>query len=218
MKAVTHESKPENLSKVIGRRLRAARHAAAIPANVASRSLGYQNATQISLAEKGERIPPLPTLIQYAKLYAVPLDFLCGLIDDPIADSRETNQGIITHVLADAIRGQFERLVKSLAEQASITIAGYNEDRRDLQVICNAAHQTGSALEQVRKLNGEFDEDWRGTAKLVKHIQTLAEHALKASSRLEHERRMRSIVVNDLSLTELEGNTRRKLVELNLAD
>lgn len=168
--------KPElarSLAQTIGKRLRIARSCAGMQANIAAQRLGYTNATQISLAENGARIPPLHILVEYAKLYVVPLDFLCGLIDDPIADATETNQGAIANAISDAIRAQFECLVRSISEQASVTIAGYNQDRRDLQATCNIAQQAKAALERVRELNPEFDEDWRGTARLVKHLEGL---------------------------------------------
>lgn len=180
-------------------------------AKIAAERLGYSNATQISLAESGERIPPLQTLVEYAKLYVVPLDFLCGLIDDPIADATETNQGIIANAVADAINEQFGALVRSVSEQASLTIAGYNQDRRDLQATCTIAQQARIALERVRELNPEFDEDWRGTARLVMHLDGLVRVGEEAAQRLKHEKRMRELAVCSISPNELTRSARRAL-------
>ena len=202
------------LTQTIGQRLRVARLAAAMLAKTAAERLGYQNATQVSLAEKGERIPPLHVLIQYARLYAVPLDFLCGLIDDPIADAHETNQGVIANAVSEAMREQFERLVRSVSEQASVTIAGYSQDRRDLQVACTIGQQAKAALERVRELNPEFDEDWRGTAKLVRHLQCLTDLAVRANERLKRERCMREMVDKDLSLNHMDEKARSSIIQL----
>lgn len=100
----------KTLARTIGARLRVARVAAQMPASSVAEQLGYRGQTQVSLAEKGERIPPLPVLMRYAKLYVVPLDFLCGLIDDPIADTGETNQGVIANAVSTAIKEQFLHL------------------------------------------------------------------------------------------------------------
>lgn len=201
-----------SLGQTIAQRLRIARSCAGMPANIAAQRLGYANATQISLAEKGERTPPLHALVEYAKLYVVPLDFLCGLIDDPIADATETNQGVIANVVASAIREQFEVLVSSISEQASVTIAGYNQDRRDLQATCNIAQQAKIALQRVRELNPEFDEDWRGTARLVKHLESLSQAGMKAAQRLDYERRAREISASSISSDELVRASESALV------
>lgn len=204
--------KVDTLARTIGGRLRAARMAAEMSASSVAEELGYQGQTQVSLAEKGERIPPLPVLMSYAKLYVVPLDFLCGLIDDPIADATETNQGVIANVVADAIKEQFGALVRSVSEQASITIAGYNQDRRDLQATCTIAQQARSALERVRELNPEFDDDWRGTARLVMHLDGLAQIGEQAAQRLKHEKRRRELTAGSLSTDELAKSARLALV------
>lgn len=205
-------SKAEPLAKTIGKRLRIARSCTGMPANIAAQRLGYTNATQISLAEKGERTPPLHILVEYAKLYVVPLDFLCGLIDDPIADATETNQGIIANAVADAIKEQFGALVRSVSEQASVTIAGYNQDRRDLQAACTIAQQARTALERVRELNPEFDEDWRGTARLVMHLEDLAQVGNKIVQRLSHEKLMRETSACSIASDEMVTAARSALV------
>lgn len=206
----------DTLARTIGVRLRAARLAAKMPAISVAERLGYQGQTQVSLAESGGRIPPLPILMAYADLYAVPLDFLCGRIDDPIADSAETNQAVIVNVLAEAMQEQFSRLVKSVAEQASVTIAGYNQDRRDLQVTCSAAMRAHSALKRVRELSPEFDDDWRGTATLVRELENLAALAASTRERLAREQRLRETVDQELSLSEMKGKARKSLVQLTL--
>ncbi|MFI8688879.1 helix-turn-helix domain-containing protein [Stutzerimonas kunmingensis] len=206
----------DSLARTIGVRLRAARLAAKMPATSVAERLGYQGQTQVSLAESGGRIPPLPILMAYADLYVVPLDFLCGRMDDPIADSAETNQGVIVNVLAEAMQEQFSRLVNSVAEQASVTIAGYNQDRRDLQMACSAAMRVRTALKRVRELSPEFDDDWRGTATLVRELENLATLAVSTHDRLARERRMRETVDQELSLSEMSDKARKGIVQLTL--
>lgn len=204
------------LARTIGARLRAARLAARMTALSVADQLGYKGQTQVSLAENGERIPPLPVLMRYARLYVVPLDFLCGLIDDPIGDASETNQAVIANAISEAMQEQFTCLVNSVSEQASITILGYNQDRRDLQVVCSAALQAYAALRRVRELSPDFDEDWRGTATLVRHLESLVATADATSERLERERRMREMVDNDLSFGEMDSKVRKHLVRLTV--
>jgi len=206
----------KSLARTIGVRLRASRLAAKMPATTVAERLGYQGQTQVSLAESGDRIPPLPTLMTYADLYAVPLDFLCGRMDDPIADAAETNQGVIVNVLAEAMQEQFSRLVNSVAEQASVTIAGYNQDRRDLQMTCSTAMRARAALKRVRELSPEFDDDWRGTATLVREVENLAALATSTSDRLAREQRLRGAVDQELSLSEMTDKARKGIIQLTL--
>lgn len=206
----------KTLARTIGTRLRGARVAAQMTASSVAEQLGYQGQTQVSLAEKGERIPPLPVLMRYARLYVVPLDFLCGLIDDPIADAGETNQGVIANAVSTAIKEQFLRLAMSISEQASVTIAGYNQDRRDLQATCTIAQQAKTALEQIRELNPEFDEDWRGSARLVMHIEGLERIGKRTSQRLNYEKRMRELSVCSISTDELTKAAKSALVRCSV--
>jgi transcriptional regulator with XRE-family HTH domain len=206
----------KTLARTIGARLRVARVAAQMPASSVAEQLGYQGQTQVSLAEKGERIPPLPVLMRYAKLYVVPLDFLCGLIDDPIADAGETNQGVIANAVSTAIKEQFLRLTMSISEQASVTIAGYNQDRRDLQATCTIAQQAKAALERIRELNPEFDEDWRGSACLVKHLEGLEQIGKQAAQRLNYEKRMRELSACSISTDELTTAAKSALVRCSV--
>ncbi|OCX15401.1 hypothetical protein BBI09_16670 [Stutzerimonas xanthomarina] len=205
------------LARTIGKRLKAARFAAKMSAHSVAGQLGYKNATQVSLAENGERVPPLPMLMGYANLYAVPLDYLCGRIDDPVADAAETNQGVIANVVSEAMREQFTRLVTSVAEQASVTIAGYNQDRRDLQAACSAGKQALTALARVRELSPEFDEDWRGTATLVRRLDEIAELTAKVTERFARERCIREAASAELSLDEMDGKGRKILAQLSVS-
>jgi len=217
--STTMQTKPDPspLARTISKRLRAARIAAKLSMSTVAERLGYQGLTQVSLAENGERMPPMPYLIQYAKLYVVPLDFLCGLIDDPIADATDTNQGVIANAISEAMQEQFTRLVRSVSEQASVTIAGYNQDRRDLQLACLAGQQALAALARVRELSPEFDEDWRGTAKLVRRLEELAEIAAKVTERLERERCMREVVAGELALADMHGKAQTIVARLSMS-
>lgn len=51
------QKQPTLLAQLIGKRLRSARVCAGMPAKQVAERLNYQNATQVSLAEKGERVP-----------------------------------------------------------------------------------------------------------------------------------------------------------------
>ena len=214
--STTMQTKPDPipLARTIGKRLRAARIAAKLPMSTVAERLGYQGLTQVSLAESGERMPPLPYLIRYAKLYVVPLDFLCGLTDDPIADAAETNQGVIANAIAEAMQEQFTLLVSSVSEQASVTIAGYNQDLRDLQAACLAGQQAAAALERVREINPEFDEDWRGTAKLASRLEAIADLAAKVTERHDRERSIRNALAGELSLGDMTGAARKIVARL----
>lgn len=104
----------------------------------------------------------------------------------------------------------------SISEQASVTIAGYNQDRRDLQATCTIAQQAKAALERIRELNPEFDEDWRGSARLVKHLEGLEQIGKQAAQRLNYEKRMRELSACSISTDELTTAAKSALVRCSV--
>lgn len=108
-------------------------------------------------------------------------------------------------------------MVRGVLEQASVTIPGYNQDRRDLQATCNIAQQAKAALERVRELNPELDEEWRGTARLVLHLDNLGLVGNQAAQRLNHEKRMRELSACSISSDEMLRSAKRALVRCTVA-
>ena len=202
------------LRVLIGKRMRAARKAAKLTEMDAARIVGQGSQTQISLWENGERMPTLQCLIKLAKAYAVPLDFMVGIHDDPIADPLETNQGVIVNAVSSSMRASFETLCAAIAEQAAVTIEGYNADRRELREMCKMSVEALASLRRIIELNPEFEEDWRGSANLKQILVRMAAKGDEFGRRIESERLKVETIDREIKLAEVHDNVHQ--FEMNL--
>lgn len=202
------------LRVLIGKRMRAARKAAKLTEMDAARIVGQGSQTQISLWENGERMPTLQCLIKLAKAYAVPLDFMVGIHDDPIADPLETNQGVIVNAVSSSMRASFETLCAAIAEQAAVTIEGYNADRRELREMCKMSVEALASLRRIIELNPEFEEDWRGSANLKQILVRMAAKGDEFGRRIESERLKVETIDREIKLAEMHDNVHQFAMNL----
>jgi transcriptional regulator with XRE-family HTH domain len=196
----------EVLKKVVGRRLKMSRKAAGVTEADAAEALGHKGITQVSLAESGERVPPLLDLMKYADLYCVPIDFLLGRIDDQIAEPEEHGQALIARSVSATISEVIHKFTAAVSEHSAVCIAGHREDRIDLRQVGEAMADALTAYNRVRELNPEFDEDWRGTARLASAMHRVASLASKVNVRIERERRQREVIDTALGLEKMESS------------
>lgn len=158
------------LCKVIGKRLRAARKAAGLTEHAASEAIGHKSLTQISLIEGGSRMPPMLTVVKLCDLYVVPVDYVLGRIDDPIAERNEQRQAVIARAVSKTMQDGYASFASSVAQQVSIAVDSFSVDRMDMGRLVEAVKLVKSALERVMALNPEFEEDWRGSANLFNAV------------------------------------------------
>lgn len=175
------------LAKQLGRRMRAARISAKVSEQEAADLLGHRNATQISLAEKGERVPPLLSLVALADHYGVSLDYLAGRIDDPVADPIETNQVAIKRSVVNSIEGAVNHFFDAVSALTSATVSQHTRDRAEMRCIVSRAEDLRAAYTSVKSLNPGFDDDVRGGSRLEAAINGLCDVAKRASERIEVE-------------------------------
>lgn len=117
------------LRKVLGRRFVSARELAGLGQTESALSIGWVNSTQLSLIERGDRLPPHEILRRAASLYGVSTDYLLGLSDEPerdvLAASRngalrrmqgllETNARAVTEALLYAVKGDTTTELRSI--------------------------------------------------------------------------------------------------------
>lgn len=203
MAIIIDQRELSELARVASIRIRAARKAAEMTQEDAARSLGYRGVTQVSLAEKGERLPTLKAFIGYANLYRVPLDFLVGRIDDPDLDGCENSMA----VMARAIGKSMETHIKRVADACSMSSVQLALNRRsDRQELCEAAvlaKQAAKALERIHELNPDFDE-LKGGAPLLNALNALIALGQSAEARTETDRRRYRTLKTTLELEERE--------------
>lgn len=203
MAIVLDRDELEALKKTVGRRLRAARKSTQMSETKAALSIGHKNVTQLSLWESGDRLPPQVELVKLARLYAVPLDYLCGLLDDPLADPLETNQGLIVRAVADAIQAQWDSFTQITGQYAAAAIMGQRQDRADLQSVNEASAALKQALRRVKELNPGFEEDIRGSNNLEMALDRLEAIVARFEKRVESERRAKRCIESEVSLQAL---------------
>lgn len=194
------------LRVTLGRRLRAARKAASMTEMDACRAVGHREQTQVSLWENGERMPTIQTLIKLADAYAVPVDWLLGRTDDPIACPVEVNQGVIVNTISTSMRSSFETLCAAISQQAAVTLEGYNADRRELNEMCVMSVEALSALRRIIELNPEFEEDWRGSATLSNTLMKMAAKGDEFGRRIESERIKFDVIDRTIKYSEMHAN------------
>ena len=189
MAIITDPEAQKAVSIKLGRRLRAARKAARFTDAEAAAAIGHKGITQLSLAETGERIPPLVSLIKLADLYGVTLDYLVGRIDDPIADPAEANQGIVTRAVAASIEGGFKHVVNVLADRASACIVAHRDDRKELKEAGRIVRELSAAHVRFKELNPDW-EDLRGLVAVEKYTAELTSTLQRAASRFDRETKL----------------------------
>jgi transcriptional regulator with XRE-family HTH domain len=100
------------LKKTISKRLVAAREISGHLQSEAARAIGYVNSTQLSLVEKGVRLPPLEIVIRASAVYGVSVDYLLGASDEPERD-----------VHAASRNGAFRRMQRLLEDNTTAIVA-----------------------------------------------------------------------------------------------
>lgn len=204
------------LKKVVGRRLKASRRAAGVTEAKAAEAIGHKGLTQLSLAESGERLLPLHSLVTLCDLYCVPIDFVLGRIDDPIAEADEHNQGLITRMVSRSIHDCFERFANAVAEQAAVAINGHREDRLDLIMVFKAAQRAKEAFDRFKVLNPEFEEDCKGSAKVDTAIMELLHLSGRVEERVDQERRQLDVIEKAMKLDEIDARVCQFSLELSV--
>lgn len=195
----------KDLAKTIGKRLAASRRAAGLSQAQAAVALRHKGITQVSLAEDGQRMPPLLDLVKYADLYCVPVDFLLGRINDPIAEAGEHSQGLMVRTVAHSITSVFDKFAAAVSGHVSVSLMGQRGDRRDLVEIIAYAEELEVAMARLRGLNPSFDEELRGSARIVELSRKISDMGRRVDARTKKERHQYEMIDKALELQAVEG-------------
>jgi transcriptional regulator with XRE-family HTH domain len=198
----------QSIRKIIGTRLRAARRGAGFSQIEAAHQIGHKGVTQVSLAEDGKRIPPLIDLIKLANLYCVPLDFLVGRIDDPIAEAEEQSNGLVVRAVSNSISNCISTFTKAVSEHVGVVLSGQREDRLDLQAAVRLSDQLNIAIERLKEINPEY-QDLKGGTKLESIINDLIVLSDRYKQRIKREESQRAMIETVLQLDAIESAVRQ---------
>ena len=201
----------DSLWKVIATRLCAARRVSGMKQPQVAAAVGQKNMTQVSLWESGERRPKLVDLIMMAKLYGVPMDFLCGLSNDPLADAPENNQGFLANMITKAIQHNHMSWVQATSQSVAATIKNHGQDRSDLVQAGKILSDVFKAYNRIKELNPEFEDEIRGASKFEAELARLYNLIMSAERRIDDERRQCEIIDREVGIAsgEFERNAQR---------
>ena len=214
MAIVIDKQAQDRLKEIVGRRLKAARKATGLSESAAAQKIGHKGVTQISLAESGERLPTLSTIVELCNLYCVPVDYVVGRIDDPIAEVDEIREGLITLAVAKSTKELFSLFAKSVAQQAAVTIAGYRKDRYDLLELVQLANEAKAALARIKELNPEYDDEVRGASKLEAVLTRMQEKQKAVDERIGMERRKNEVIERTIRTEQIEARIEQFMLDL----
>jgi len=206
----TAAERAAKLRQIIGCRIYAARKLADMSQDAVAHHLGHENATQISLWESGERMPKLLDMIGMAELFAVPLDYLSGTSDDPLADAAENNQSFRVRLVANTIAESTSRYHEYLAQQVGVALQGQNQDRSDLQRIAIKLKDVKHAHRRMAQLNPEYEEEWRGSATLEAALRGLEDVITGADARIAGELKHCEIIEREFQVANGEFDRRMR--------
>lgn len=174
------------LRRQIGTRFKEARLLMGWDQIVAAKKLGYENSTQISLVEKGARMPPIGLVIHASQIYAVSVDFLVGESEEPNRDPKQAEKHAVLRHVAGML-GKHTEVVTSAVLQYLSHGAPAVVAARELHLRVDAAVD---AIRRLRELNPEaFDGELRGGATVLAACDELATAAIRAKSVLERRDR-----------------------------
>lgn len=169
------------LRKVVSQRFIAARELNGVSQSEAARQMGFANSTQLSLWEKGARLPPIDMMIVASRVYAVSLDYLYGLSDEPERDPRIATRAMLLDRVGAMLERHAEAVVEALLPSCSVD--GTNELRATGLV--PAAQELGRALGVFRKRNRDAFDELPAGAPLVRAAREAAEATARAAELIE---------------------------------
>jgi len=192
------EKEQAELKKIISKRALASRRAAGLTSEQAANMIGHKNSTQLSLIESADRLPSLSTIISLARVYCVPIDFLTGITNDPIAEPLETNQGVIANAVAHSIAGCLSSFQERVSQYTAMAVMNHSRDRIELLDLCAAAGRAVEAQLRIRELNPSYDEDIRAGSKLDSELNRITNMVSIIEARMKHEEIAKEYVNADL--------------------
>lgn len=187
----------ESLKKLIASRSISCRSAAKLSSSEASRLIGHKNSTQLSLIESAERLPSFTTLRKMAEVYVVPMDYLAGLTDDPIADFSENNQGLIYHCINNSIANCLTKFSSQLSSYTAMSIVNNSHDRIELMDLCSASKQVIASLERIIEINPESWNEIKGGSRLESLVRALGDQVRVSEKRIVKEKKAKEVIESE---------------------
>lgn len=166
------------LRKVVAERFVQARALNELSQTDAAIRMGYKKSTQLSLWEKGHRLPPIDRMIIVALVYGVSLDYLYGLSDDAERDQQFAARETMTRLMQDQLRGHAERIAESLV--AFSKTGGINI--LTIKALVARASEAATSMRRFASLNAKKFDNMAGSATVMHACVSLEALVREASS------------------------------------
>lgn len=142
------------LRRTIGARFVIAREINGWDQSEAAVLLGYKNSTQLSLIERGVRLPPYAVLVAASSSYAVSIDFLVGIDDEVDLDSRSAARNALVRRLQGTLEKHARLVAGVLLDQSRFDPGAAIRATR----LVSTVEALCQAVERFRARNPDFDE------------------------------------------------------------
>lgn len=168
--------------RTIGERMRQARELCNLSQSAAAKRLGYANPSKLSKVESSTDTNSVPLWLirKAAEVYEVSVDFLFGFTDDWEVGARMTQEREVSAWLADAWSTGRERdllALKQLNDRLSVL-------RESIAVGIAMMREADTALDRFSELNPAFEEDMRGSNRLVNAVKNARAAAEQSNAKL----------------------------------
>lgn len=180
MKKPRH-SEYQQVFKIIGARIKAARELCGFSQQKASSLLGYANSSKLAKVE-GNSIDAVPLWLipKAANVYGVSIDFLFGVSEcwqrDPTAAQEQQ--------IIKWLEKHYQQIQTAQSSAIQALYDKHVELERSVNRFLDRAKENLECVTRVQELNPEF-EDLRGGAKLLRVIAETAEEAMGLSYELQ---------------------------------
>lgn len=168
--------------RTIGERMRHARELCNLSQSAAAKRLGYANPSKLSKVESATDTNSVPLWLirKAAEVYEVSVDFLFGFTDDWETGARMTQEREVSAWLANSLTELRERdllAMKQINDRLAVL-------REAVNVGINMMREVNTALDRFTELNPEFEEDMRGSNRLVNAVKNATAAAEQSKARL----------------------------------
>jgi transcriptional regulator with XRE-family HTH domain len=181
------------LRRVMAARLFAARNLAGFDQCDAALELGYTNSTQLSLAERGERLLPHGMLLSVGEMYGVSLDYLYGVSNDPDVDlhasARNAEVARIRRLLDENARAVAGVLLDAVRVEKTASL----RETRFLSAVADLC----DGLDKFQAMNQDLFDEAKGGALLLRRGREAREAIQKVSDLLDRSDRRVELALKD---------------------
>lgn len=205
MKKPRH-SEYQQVFKIIGARIKAARELCGFSQQKASSLLGYANSSKLAKVE-GNSIDAVPLWLipKAANVYGVSIDFLFGVSEcwqrDPTAAQEQQ--------IIKWLEKHYQQIQTAQSSAIQALYDKHVELERSVNRFLDRAKENLECVTRVQELNPEF-EDLRGGAKLLRVIAETAEEAMGLGFELE---KLRTVSEAERLIDEILQNPRHPVID-----